>query len=364
MKKTYWPMSVAAFLLCSVPALAAEPLPGHPYQFNIVVVADKENGPQPPAPPPDAYWLGLEYYPAPPALRAQLQLPENQGFVVQTVVPDSPAAKSGIVQNDVILKADDKPLLDIHDLPKIVNTVKDKEIKLEIIHNGQPKTVAITPAKRPAGLNPPGPPPGGDLEALQKWLEHMQQGLKGDMQGPMQFRFMRPGVILPPGAPTRPPLPGNMTVAITKTGDKPADITVTMDNEKWQVTEKELDKLPDKVRPYVEHMLGGTMGFAAGGQFVPDVVPPNFPQMPAPFGPGESGPSGPGLNLPPRPNGPIMGPFEKNIEKRLEEMNQRMEELRNDLHNWQRGDKSGDTTHPSDQPVEKSDHPTPENNQQ
>ena len=47
-----------------------------------------------------------------------------------------------------------------------------------------------------------------------------------------------------------------MSITITKTGDKPAEITVKEGDEKWEVSEKDLDKLPEKVRPYVDGMLG------------------------------------------------------------------------------------------------------------
>jgi membrane-associated protease RseP (regulator of RpoE activity) len=314
--------------------------------------------------PPDRlpeYWLGIQFRPAFPALLAQLHLPEHQGMVVEAVVPDSPAAKAGLVQYDVILRADDKKISDISDLLQAVEAAKEKEMKLEIIRDGQPKTIAITPAKRPEEARLPAPPPESDFEAFRKWIEQLQPGTAFGRQGPMQFRFFRPGVILPRGAPLHPPLPGNMSISISKTGDKPADIVVKLDEEKWEVTEKDLDKLPDKVRPFVDRMLGLATGTGAGAmRWAPEVFTP-FPQPEpgTPPGPNPSGEprvgqpffgSGPNINLPPGNN------LENRIEKRLEEMKRHIERLENELHERHQDLK---TPQPGPAP-EKNKEPAPE----
>jgi hypothetical protein len=62
-----------------------------------------------------------------------------------------------------------------------------------------------------------------------------------------------------------------MSVVIRKEGDHPATITVKRGDEKWEVTEKELDKLPADVRPHVERMLGrGPFGIV--GNLSPDMM--------------------------------------------------------------------------------------------
>ena len=93
-----------------------------------------------------------------------------------------------------------------------------------------------------------------DWNKIHEWIKRMQSDAAG--RGPMQFRFMHPGTILPPGANVRPPLPDNMVVIITKEGAKPANVVVRRNSEHWEVTEKELDQLPDDVRKHVELMLG------------------------------------------------------------------------------------------------------------
>jgi membrane-associated protease RseP (regulator of RpoE activity) len=347
MKKVFWLFGIALMMLCPLSYLFA----ADDELDNVLLATDE---PVPIQPATSDYWLGIECHPVMPDMRAQLNLPENQGIVVEGIVPDSPAAKAGLAKSDVILKVNDKKLADVLELVQTVNTVKDKEMKLEIIRDGQPKTLTITPVKRPEGFVVT-PMPGGDIAAMQKWIERMQKDIGSGRNGPMRFWSFSPGVILPPGSLIHQPLPGNMSISITKNGDKPADIVVKLDKEKWEVTEKELDKLPEKVRPYVHRMLG--MGTGPGGgvmQWIPEMVnPPTSPQepgaMPAPDARFRWTP-GPNQNAQPLNN------MEKRIEKRLEEMKQRMEKMEKELHERFQGDKK-----PEPQPpVEKNQESAPD----
>lgn len=50
-------------------------------------------------------------------------------------------------------------------------------------------------------------------------------------------------------------LPDDLTVSMTKKGSEPARITVKKGEQSWEITEKELDKLPDDVRKQVESVI-------------------------------------------------------------------------------------------------------------
>src|SRR5262249_13458216 len=67
---------------------------------------------------PPAYWIGLlgGAIPADNPLRAQIDLPEHQGLLVANVVPKSPAAKAGLKQYDILMKANGKDLHEMKDL--------------------------------------------------------------------------------------------------------------------------------------------------------------------------------------------------------------------------------------------------------
>ena len=54
-------------------------------------------------------------------------------------------------------------------------------------------------------------------------------------------------------------LPENVTVSIVRKGTEPAQITVKKDDKSWEVTDKELNKLPEDVRKLVEPMITNQM---------------------------------------------------------------------------------------------------------
>jgi len=254
------------------------------------------------------YWLGVDCRPVPPVLRAHLKLPEDRGLVVQQVMPDSPAAAAGIEPYDVLVKADGEPLGKLQDLIDAVDASKDKDLALEVIRGGKSTKIKVKPAKRPESQLPV-PGPGKVGESPDDWVQgYLRQFVPGEEGKPWRFRFWGPGTILPPDAKPDRRMPGNMQVTVTRSGDDPAKIVVKRGDETWEVTEDELDKLPDDVRPHVERMLGRT-------------PPPKGPK-------GRSGdfdfvPEWPGLRWQFRPEGPL--------EQRMEEMSRRIEELRKSL---------------------------------
>ncbi len=215
-----------------------------------------------PLPKPSEYWLGVECTPVDPTLRSQLQLPEGQGLVIRAVVPDSPAAKAGLREHDILLQAGEKKLSAVSDLIEAVEAAKEQKLTLEMIREGKRQKLQVTPAKRPPEQIQPGfgwgmviPVPGNpDFEAFRKWFEKMQPGQ------PLRFRFFQPGFVMPPGFGWhfgwQTALPEGLSIAITKSGKEPAQIKVQKDGKTWEVTEKELDKLPPDIRRHVERMLG------------------------------------------------------------------------------------------------------------
>lgn len=293
MSRTFW-ISSALLLLCAIVAYAATVEPSE-------------------------YWLGIGCSALPPALRAQLDLPEKQGVLVEAVVPESPAAKAGIQPNDILLRAGETALTQPRDLVEAINATKDGAMKIELLRAGKPKTLEATPTKRPenARLQSPGMPAPGDREAMEKWMQGMWSG--GDAQHPpMRFRFFHPGAIVPQDVLVPVPLPANMSIAISKEGDQPAKIVVKRGDEKWELTDKDLDKLPADVRPHVERMLGrGPLGMISGLR--------TFDFLPGGATPGAPGDQfiTPNADV----NGMPGGELWERIEKRFDEMNRRMDQM-------------------------------------
>lgn len=297
-------------------------------------VDPNDSGPAAPVEPSD-YWLGIACSPVPPSLRTQLDLPEEQGLLVQAVVPDSPAANAGIEQYDFLLRADDKPLAEPSDLVAVIETVKDGTLRIDLIRDGQAKTVEATPSKRPeeARRSVGVMPDSNDWQTMERWLQTIRPGTESDgRRPPMHFRFVHPGAIVPRDALVASPLPPNMSVVISKEGDQPAKIVVKRGDEKWETTETDLDKLPADVRPHVERMLGrglfGVVGNLPAFTFVPKETPtgdlPPFDFAPKEV-PDVEGPRG----LVPAPEmRPPRGPdLLERMEKRFDEMNRRMDKL-------------------------------------
>lgn len=272
MYKVGWWMVLGVLVGLPIWATAAEhgAVPPHSMQIQVhsipggAVAVAHGGGFSDSLPKPSEYWLGVECTPVDPTLRSHLQLPEGQGLVVRSVVPDSPAAKAGLREHDILLQAGDKKLNRINDLVEAVESAKEQKLSLEIVREGKRQKIDVTPAKRPPEQMTPGfgwgmpiPAPGNpDFEAFRKWFEKMQPGQ------PLRFRFFQPGFVAPPGFRWQfggqTVLPEGLSIAVTKTGNEPARISVKKDGQTWEVTEKELDKLPPDIRPHVERMLGGT----------------------------------------------------------------------------------------------------------
>lgn len=222
----------------------------------------------------DDYWLGVAVGQPSEALRSQLNLAKDEGLMVESVVPESPAAKAGLQRFDLLMKVNGKAPKEPHDLVAAVNAAKEGKLTLDLVRGGKHQTISVSPAKRPAGLfgmHHPPMPPGADADAIRLWAQRMAPGTSSGQ--PLQFQFIHPGQILPPGvsasvgmmATTVNDLPDGYRLQIVREMGKPAQVTVTKDKEKWEATENDLSKLPEKVRPEVEKMLhAGPMGVFSG----------------------------------------------------------------------------------------------------
>ncbi len=275
-------------------------------RYSTALIAD---------PVPSKYWLGIYCSPVPPALRAHLTLPEKQGLLAVSIAKDSPAAKAGIAQYDILLRAGGKPLTDPRDLLTAVEAAKETKLKIDLIRGGKPRTIEATPAKRPAPTAGTSiqVPEQADWNTIDGWLQHVMPGQSWNSPNPpQQFRLFQPGAIVPNNTLAPKPLPTNMSVSITKGGNEPAKIKVQRGNDKWELTEKGLDKLPADVRPFVDQMLGrGMMGIVGGP--APPMAPGGTLRLPPPSG------------IQPQP---FPGRLDQQImEKRFDEINRRMDQL-------------------------------------
>jgi hypothetical protein len=251
------------------------------------------------------YWLGVEVHEANSALRAQLGLEDKEGLVVGHVAPDGPAAKGGLKQYDVLIKANDGKLRRVPDLTGAVDKAEGKEVVLMLLRAGKSQTVTVVPDERPQDT----------------------------------FRFIAPSMgMVFGGTGPRPELPDGMKVTIERDGKKPASIQVKRGDEKWEITEDELDKLPDDVEKFVAPLVGGMpaiMRLEGKGpriKFIQGHV--RAPAAP-PMGPKPMQPATPPrpFDIPVPPPGaeggmPEAGP---EISRRLDEIARQMEQMREEV---------------------------------
>src|SRR4029079_6124080 len=115
----------------------------------------EQGGEERPAAP--KYWIGLfaGAIPADHPLRAHFDLPEKQGLLVANVMPDSPAAKAGLKQHDILLKANSNDLHDMKDLIELVMSegAKKGQITLDVLRHNKHETISLKPEDRPADVD-------------------------------------------------------------------------------------------------------------------------------------------------------------------------------------------------------------------
>ena len=210
------------------------------------------------AAPVSIYKIGVGAFPVEGALRAQLNLPKGQGLLIDGVVPNQPAAKAGIKNYDVILSLDGAKVGDLKALVAAIDKAKGSAIKLEVLRGGKKMTIAVTPAKR-VPVQAYGVVEGRLAAGVAKefWVQGYRQMVGSPIAVPSALHLyaMRAGtgVYFDRGTVK---LPKHLSITITRSGEQPAKIVVKKSGQKWEVTDKELGKLPKDVRAHVEQILG------------------------------------------------------------------------------------------------------------
>ena len=225
------------------------------------------------------YWIGLQGRPIDSrVLRTQLQLAGDVGVAIETVMPESPAEKAGLRQDDILVAVDGEPLADLAYLQSVVAEKHDKPIELKVLRLAKEEVIKVTPEEIPAEVlerlaaqqqrqqlqNPMGMLQGGNFDPQALMEQLRQQGGQGGM------RMIGPGMILGgQGAQ----VPNGVSVNVSRDGDGKATITIQKGDETYTVDGDDAEaiaKLPEDVRPYVEQMVnGGDETFGAMPNFVP-----------------------------------------------------------------------------------------------
>jgi serine protease Do len=95
-------------------------------------------------------WIGVSIQPLDADIARSLGLDEARGALVASVVPDGPAARSGIQQGDVILSLDGSRISDSRDLTQRVGATEvGRSARVEILRSGARRNLTIRLQERP-----------------------------------------------------------------------------------------------------------------------------------------------------------------------------------------------------------------------
>ncbi len=108
-------------------------------------------------------YLGVRIRPVDDDFQELLELPGKEGALVDSVEPDSPAARAGIERYDVIVEFDGKEVANMEQLPKIVaRTAVGSKVEVVVLREGKRKTFKVELAELDPGDVATTTPPGGE----------------------------------------------------------------------------------------------------------------------------------------------------------------------------------------------------------
>jgi S1-C subfamily serine protease len=95
-------------------------------------------------------WFGSNTVPLNRQIAAELKLGTSTGNIVMSVVPDSPAARAGIVAGDVLQEFDGSPVRDSVDIINRLSEMKEGDrVTITVWRNGQTRKVPIVVERQP-----------------------------------------------------------------------------------------------------------------------------------------------------------------------------------------------------------------------
>ena len=104
------------------------------------------------------YILGVIASPVPPALKAHVNLPPYSGLLVQTIKPNGPAAKAGILPYDIIVAIDGVTVSDTNQRSAELQKAAGKPQKMTVFRQGKEMTLDIVAQLAEAPRQPLLPP--------------------------------------------------------------------------------------------------------------------------------------------------------------------------------------------------------------
>jgi serine protease Do len=99
----------------------------------------------------DRGYIGVQIQTITPELAQTLGLPDEKGALVAAVTPDSPAAKAGIRQGDVVTAVNGQSVTTLRDLPRLVANIKpDQTANMTVLREGKEHKLDVKIGAMPA----------------------------------------------------------------------------------------------------------------------------------------------------------------------------------------------------------------------
>tara|TARA_Y100001933_G_scaffold263432_1_gene324766 strand:+ start:16724 stop:17557 length:834 start_codon:yes stop_codon:yes gene_type:complete len=195
-------------------------------------------------------WIGITTNQASPALRAQLMLPKNKGIVVRNVAPDSPAAKSGLRANDLLLTVENRTLTRPRDLSRVIGQSSRPRLKIEFLRNGRKQHVFVQPVARRQVAKPV---PQEAAKTARPFLQALLNQL-GPVAGADDANVGN-GIGVE-GLLSN--LPNNFQITLRRDGGGPPRFLVEREGQRWEMDGRNLNRWGQALLPLAEGLLGNT----------------------------------------------------------------------------------------------------------
>lgn len=143
-KTVAWLVSIAVLSLLGASMLRAQK-PGASPRGVVAWTGDDGQG-----------WLGVRLEDVTADKAGELKLPGEFGAIVTHVAEDSPAAKAGLKENDVVLEFAGERVRSVAQLKRLIKeTPRGRNVTLKVSHDGQTRTVNVALAARQGGFAGP-----------------------------------------------------------------------------------------------------------------------------------------------------------------------------------------------------------------
>jgi len=121
-------------------AAHGDALPGDEDEKKIEIVTTMDEG---------GSWLGVELQDVDAAKSKELKLSAERGALLSSIVPDSPAAKAGLQENDVITELNGQRIEGAMQFRRMVREIPaGRTLQLSVWRGGKSQSISVTLAKR------------------------------------------------------------------------------------------------------------------------------------------------------------------------------------------------------------------------